>query len=305
LSTWRQRCHLPSPERLHVAVSSSLRPSVPPSLLSEGATATPRLHLGELSAWIDGIFRLGVSPGLPHPPAAATSNSDGTLRSPSPFPGDAAGSALEERDRESEKLARELVRCPVESSLLSLLALLCSPSRVDGPSNLRTLELSLPDQEGLPNSSLSTPRESPIDDEDRPKTLAWLLLAAFLLLPPMSLTLSFKRSQLTVLLSMPASRRLVRLQGVPLTRALSSTIYTNCKRRQVCISLCEREWQSCSHRLFSQRTRHTPTCGDSRKLGSRSFAIYTNTSSCACRESCQESKKLLKVPCTRDVLFRW
>jgi hypothetical protein len=123
--------------------------------------------------------------------------------------------------------------------MLSLMALLCSLSGVDGPSNLRTPELSLSDQlelDGLPTSSLFTPRESPIDDEDRPKTLAWLLLlTAFLVLPPMSLTLSvpLKRSQLTVRLSMPASRRLVRLQGVPLTRALTSNMCTSCKQRHV------------------------------------------------------------------------
>lgn len=221
---------------------------MPLSPLSEGDTDTPRLHLGELGAWNDSLL-LAAPSGLPSPsvapppPAAASSNADGALESLSTPPDIEADSALEECDR--EKAAPKFACCPIVASLLSLIALLCGLSRVGlvsdagAPINLRTLELSLPDQlKGLPNSSISTPWESPNEDEDRPKTLTLLLLllAAFLLLPPMSLTLSFRRSRLTVRLNMPARRRLVRLQGVPLIRALTSNMCTNWNQRHVCIS---------------------------------------------------------------------
>jgi hypothetical protein len=101
-----------------------------------------------------------------------------------------------------------------------------------GTSTLRKLELSFWDKLALsPSSPVVRPIESPKEDEDRDKVLDRLSLLADLVMPLRSLELSVIRSRPTLFLNRLARRRLMRLQGVLLTRALACIMLFTCKYR--------------------------------------------------------------------------
>jgi hypothetical protein len=83
------------------------------------------------------------------------------------------------------------------------------------------------------------PIESPKEDEDWDRTLDRLSLLADLLMPLRSLELSVVGSSPTLFLNRLARRRLIRLQGVLLTRALACIMLFTCNYTHTQLRRCD------------------------------------------------------------------
>lgn len=157
--------HVRTPVVGYVPLVPSLLPSKLPSHVLGSIPGWIRMadgHLGERGDCGCGGFPLGVPFGVPSPSSfiavSASSDEDGSQDSLSTLDGrtprfetrslklSAVDSASEARDRKepASELSLALACCPVRSSLLSLSAFLCGPSRLrfeSGGSGSRTRRL--------------------------------------------------------------------------------------------------------------------------------------------------------------------